>query len=556
MPNHFHDPLTTVEELIKITTSLSTERDLHRLLQMIVTSARKITHADGGRIYILDRTKRYLYVEVCQNDSINESPKHLPHIPLFEESGSRNVTNVCAYCAFTGKLVNLPDIYQYSGFDFRLTYEQDTLFRYRTNSMLVIPLRNHEGLTIGILQLINCLDPETHKVGPFPQKLEGIVTAFASQAAVAIDNVQLINQNRHLIELLNHTNRALEEENRQLRNTIEKKFRFTEIIGQSPRMQQVFLLMEKILDSDATVLLRGETGTGKELIATAIHYNSHRRKGAFVAQNCAALPEHLLESELFGYRKGAFTGATTDKKGLIEVAHGGTLFLDEIGDMPLGMQAKLLRVLQEKEVRPLGSVQSIKVNIRVIAATNADLQEKVTAGEFREDLYYRLCVFPIEIPPLRERREDILTLLNHFLRFYAEQYQKEIVGFSPKALDILLQYDYPGNIRELKNLVERAVLLCENGGSIVPEHLPGQLIPAEQERDLQPVQTEERTISLPEMVKQFEASLIEQKLREHQWNQTKTARALCVPRRTLIAKMQRYNIKKHSSLVEPFSDQL
>ena len=250
-----------------------------------------------------------------------------------------------------------------------------------------------------------------------------------------------------------------------------------------------------------------------------------------------------MESEFFGYRRGAFTGADTDKKGLIETANNGTLFLDEIGDMPLSMQSKLLRVLQEREVRPLGSVKSVKVNIRVIAATHCDLQAMVAAGDFREDLYYRLCVFPIDIPPLRERREDLVALLNHFLSIFVEQYHKEVSGFSPAALDGLLRYDYPGNIRELNNIVERAVLLCDDGGSIDCEHLPGQLVP-QSEANGQHASADQMQGSLPEMVRQFEASLIIQSLKAHDGNQTQTAHALQVPRRTLIEKMNRYAIRK------------
>jgi sigma-54-dependent transcriptional regulator len=311
--------------------------------------------------------------------------------------------------------------------------------------------------------------------------------------------------------------------------------------------------MEKILDSNATVLLRGETGTGKELVARAIHANSSRRHGEFVAQNCAALPEHLLESELFGYRRGAFTGATADKKGLIEVASGGTLFLDEIGDMPLGMQAKLLRVLQEKEVRPLGSVKSSQVDLRVVAATHCDLQDQVAAGEFRADLYYRICVFPIDIPPLRDRKEDLPALLDYFLKMSCEQYKKSVMGYAPEALDCLLGYEYPGNIRELKNLVERAVLLCDEHSSIFLEHLPAQLIDTHQIGAVEhaapdagrgsPADDEDQD-GLVVSVRHFEASRIEQTLKDHNWNQTRTAEALKLPRRTLIEKMRRYNIKR------------
>jgi sigma-54 dependent transcriptional regulator len=552
MIDQFEDPMIAATELIKITTFLSTERNLNHLLHMILTSARKIAHADAGRIYVLDHTKRYLYVEVCQNDSVPRLTKETQPIPLFIND-KRNTSNACVYTTFYGKVINLPDVYHYTGFDFSDTHKADRLLRYRTTSILAVPLRSHEDITIGILELSNCLHQGTKQVIPFPTQLQGIVAAFASQAAVAIDTVQLISRNRQLIELLKHINQALEQENRQLRHHIERHNRFAEIIGQSPRMRQVYTFMEKILDSTATVLLRGETGTGKELVARAIHANSRRRNGEFVAQNCAALPEDLLESELFGYRRGAFTGATTDKKGLIEVASGGTLFLDEIGDMPLGMQAKLLRVLQEKEVRPLGSVKSSQVDVRVIAATHRDLQEKVASGEFREDLYYRICVFPIDIPPLRERKEDLPALLDHFLEMSCEQYKKDIAGYSPEALDCLLVYDYPGNIRELKNLVERAVLLCDDGSSIFPEHLPVHLM---RQADASAIAVAARDggagsgapdddqDGLVVSVRHFEASRIEQTLKDHHWNQTKAAEALKVPRRTLIEKMRRYDIKR------------
>lgn len=533
--------LVAVEEFIKTATSLSTERDLRRLLDVIVTSARKITHAEAGSIYILDRTKRHLYVQVWQNDAIDEPMRNIPPVSL-SVNGKRNFSHVCAYCAFSGKLINIPDIYRYSGFDFRDVYKLDKRFRYHTESVLAVPLVNHEEITVGVLQLANRRDPEATEIQPFPKSLEGVVTAFASQAAVAIDNVQLITENKRLVELLDGVNRDLEQENRALRNQIDDQFRFSKIIGESLSMQRVFSLMRKVFNSDATVLLRGETGTGKELIANTIHQHSLRRQGEFVVQNCAAMPEDLLESEFFGYRRGAFTGAETDKKGLLEIADGGTLLLDEIGDMPPGMQAKLLRVLQEGEVRPLGGVQSITVDIRVIAATHRDLQEMVAAGTFREDLYYRLCVYPIEIPSLRDRKEDLPALFAHFLDGCAKQYRKNVLGFTPKALDSLLSYDYPGNIRELKNIVERAVLLCENDGSIDLEHLPEHLT---RHGDVQTQAADKVSnhTSLPDRVRHFEASLIKQKLLEHGGNQTRTARDLQVPRRTLIEKMHRYNIK-------------
>ena len=308
-------------------------------------------------------------------------------------------------------------------------------------------------------------------------------------------------------------------------------------------MRKVFALLKKVINTDATVLLRGETGTGKELIAQAVHYNSNRKKQEFVAQNCAALPETLLESELFGYVKGAFSGANADKTGLIELADGGTLFLDEIGDMPIGLQAKLLRVLQEKEVRPLGSTQTRKVNIRVVAATHCDLQEKIRAGEFREDLYYRLCVFPIELPPLHQRREDLPALLQHFISDFSERYDKDIIGISPAALDHLLHYDYPGNIRELRNVMERAVLMCESGASILPEHLAAEIVQSVAPASEELFQNLDNG-NLRDAVALFEAKLIERKLQAHDWNQTRTAVELSISRRTLIDKIQRHHIQR------------
>jgi sigma-54 dependent transcriptional regulator len=536
----------TIEELIKITTSLLTERNLNRLLNMIVTSARTLTHSEAGRVYVLDSTKRYLYPEVCQNERVSKEKIPLPNIPV--SVGERvNTANVCIYAAFSGKLLRIDDVYRYSGFDFTDIYEYDRRENYRTHSLLTVPLRNHEGITIGVLQLLNPHDAESNMTTVYPVEIESLVNAFASQAAVALNNVQLIEKNEHLIEVLDNTNRILEMENSRLLTRIQEQSRFTDIIGESPAMQKVFALMKKVVDSQATVLLLGETGTGKELFAQAVHSNSPRKKREFIAQNCAALPESLLESELFGYVKGAFSGANNDKKGLIELAHGGTLFLDEIGDMPIGLQAKLLRVLQEGEVRPLGSTKCVKVDVRIIAATHCDLQELIRSGDFRQDLYYRLCVFPIELPPLRDRKEDLPALIQHFMAKFSDQYGKEANGFSPAAVDSLLQYDYPGNIRELRNLVERAVLMCEPGASILPEHLPQEIVLAK-------ASTESVDGSfvgllegrLKDAVAKFEATFIERRLESLGWNQTRTAQALDISRRALIDKMQKHQLHRRN----------
>jgi len=326
------------------------------------------------------------------------------------------------------------------------------------------------------------------------------------------------------------------------------RYDFSAIIGECAAMQKVFSLLEKIIDSDATVLIQGETGTGKELVAQALHYNSARNKYPLVVQNCAALPEHLLESELFGYKKGAFSGAISDKKGLIEQAHHGTLFLDEIGDMPLNLQAKLLRILQDRMVRPLGGLDSREVDVRIVAATHCDLHKKIADGTFREDLFYRLSVFPIPLPPLRDRRDDLPALLQYNIDHFKEHYRKSICGIAPAVLELLMRYDYPGNIRELRNIVERCVILCEPGGHIILEHLPEQILElggrfcTTNQLESMPLSIQNGT--LKEAVEAYECTLIQSKLAACQGNQTRAAGELGIARRTLIEKINRYGISK------------
>jgi len=265
--------------------------------------------------------------------------------------------------------------------------------------------------------------------------------------------------------------KALVDDNRFLRSQLKKKYSFGNIVGSSEAMIEVYKMIEKVKDSKATVLILGETGTGKELVARAIHFNSIRSEKPFLPVNCAALAETLLESELFGYAKGAFTGATRDKQGVFEVAHGGTVFLDEIGDISLRLQQILLRVLENGEIQPVGSTQRRKVDVRVVAATNKDLEEMIKTGAFRADLYYRLNVITLDLPSLRERKEDIATLADHFLKKYAEENKRPIYRISREALNLLDRYEWPGNVRELENVIERATLL-ETSKEITPESLP------------------------------------------------------------------------------------
>ncbi len=267
--------------------------------------------------------------------------------------------------------------------------------------------------------------------------------------------------------------KKLEIENKKLQRLIDEKYSFENIIGKSKQMKSIFLLIDKIAPLDTTILITGESGTGKDLIAKAIHYRSLRREGPLVAINCASIPENLLESELFGYKRGAFTGAITNKIGLFQEANGGTLFLDEIGEMPQGLQAKLLRVLQDKKVRPLGGTQEREVNVRIIAATNHNLEKMVEEGNFREDLFYRLNVINIEIPPLRKRKEDIPLLVNHFIEKVNKKLNKNIKGVSPELLELFFLYDWPGNVRELENIVERLMIL-EETELLTTKHLPSK----------------------------------------------------------------------------------
>ncbi|MFQ6093015.1 MAG: sigma-54 interaction domain-containing protein, partial [bacterium] len=317
-----------------------------------------------------------------------------------------------------------------------------------------------------------------------------------------------------------------------LKSEFHKMYAFDDIIGRSKSMQAVFGLVSKVLDSDTSVLVEGESGTGKELIAKTIHYNGKRKGRPFVPVNCSAIPETLLESELFGHKKGSFTGAVQDKKGLFEVADSGTLFLDEIGDITLPMQAKLLRVLQEREIRRIGETSSRNVDVRIIAATNKNLVEEIKAGRFREDLYYRLNVINILMPPLRERRKDIPLLAHHFLKKHAKLAGKRIKGFSSAALDHLVGYNWPGNVRELENTIERAVVLAQ-----------GELVEADDLFSAKPPPTDvlETGISL----KECERRLIEKTLREAEGNKTRAARILGISLRTLHNKLKEWEDEDH-----------
>jgi len=328
----------------------------------------------------------------------------------------------------------------------------------------------------------------------------------------------------------------------ELQEELQEKYSYQRIIGKSKAIQDLFMLIKKIKDIDSTVLISGESGTGKELIAKTIHYSGHRQNQPFIDVNCAAIPEELLESELFGYEKGAFTGAVQDKAGKFVLANKGTLFLDEIGELSLPLQSKLLRVIQEKEVTPLGSTEKIKIDVRIIAATNRDLKKEVEAGRFREDLFYRLNVIPITIPPLRERKEDIPLLIHYFINKYSEEMGKEMNGTEPTAMKVLINYPYPGNVRELSNILERAVALSV-GVKLKVSDLPQEMIEMiNQKEDRIDSGLEKEFIQIPfgASLKEIEKKVILFTLDQLDGHRKKTAEILGISERGLREKLSKY----------------
>ena len=359
----------------------------------------------------------------------------------------------------------------------------------------------------------------------------------------ALESYSLASENASLAAALRDANDRLRQENLYLRREVQRRYAFENLIGSSPAIQRVFEVMEKVATTDATVLLSGETGTGKDLVARAIHYAGVRKSGRFVAQNCGALPDTLLESELFGHKRGAFTGAHEDKKGLFELAHNGTIFLDEIGETNPSMQVRLLRVLQDGEVRPLGASDVRKVNVRVIAATNRDLRKMVQEGAFREDLYYRLRVVEITIPPLRERREDIPVLAHHFLEDANKRMSRGIKGFTNAVMDRLVAQQWSGNVRELQNEIERIVALAGDADTItvdmLSEHVRGR--PAKDDASA----GGEEHVDLSDMnlaVDELKRKLIRQAL-EETGSKSKASEKLGIPRQSLQKMMKRLGMK-------------
>ncbi|WP_457636009.1 sigma-54-dependent transcriptional regulator [Persephonella sp.] len=402
--------------------------------------------------------------------------------------------------------------------------EAEKLISQNYYDLALLDLRLPDGSGIEILKKLKEKNPKTEAV---------IITAFASSdtavEAIKLGAYDYISKPFELNELrliIRNVKNKLELEKKLAE---QKDSKFEGLIGKSPAIQLVKETIEKVASYDINVLIIGESGTGKDLVARTIHRLSHRSNKPFVAINCASLPEELLESELFGYKKGAFTGATSDKKGLIEEANGGTLFLDEIGEMPMQLQAKLLRFIETKKIRPLGSVKEVDVDVRIISATNKNLEEEIKKGNFREDLYYRLSTITIRMPSLKERREDIPLIVESILKELKEKYGKDIQGISPEFLDYLMQYDYKGNIRELKNILEKAVILSEDKELTLPRYEPKSInsVYIDDPEESFTVKTfPEEGIDLKKVLSNIEKSLIEKALEKAEGNKTKASQIL------------------------------
>jgi len=509
--------LAALQEVSKAVTS---SLDLELAMKKVMATLHEKVGMERGTLSLLDGTKHQLMIEVAHG-----LEKH-----QIEKGRYQVGEGITGKVVEAGEPIVVPNVGKEPLFLNR-TGARD--IERRNIAFICVPIKLDEK-TIGALSVDRVFTEDI----AFEEDIR-FLAIVASMVAQAVRIQQMVRKEKE----------TLTTENLRLKSELKKKFRPSNIIGESKRMADVYASIELVSQSRATVLLRGESGTGKELVAHAIHYSSDRVEGPFVKISCAALPETLLESELFGYEKGAFTGATGSKKGRFEMANCGTLFLDEIGDISASTQVKLLRVLQEREFERLGGTQTIRVDIRLIAATNKNLEKEVQAGDFRQDLYYRLNVIPIFLPSLRERREDVPVLVDHFMRKANQENGKGVRYVSDEAMSYLIHYAWPGNVRELENAVERAVVLCK-GDTLTPDlfPIPGTkshpvlmgMQPPEPFKDIETLQKES---SMTDAVGDLEKKMIADALTQTNGNQRQAARMLGVTERILGYKIKSYGLK-------------
>ena len=490
-------PPRTVSALVEATAAINASLDLNEVLQAIARMSAAVLRSEASSLLMLDRRRNKLVFKAAVGD---RGPA------LIGEEFDADL-GIAGRVAKSGEPIIVADVAESNDF-FRGI---DAKSSFQTRGLIAAPLI-WKNEVIGVVEVLNKIGG-----GAYDQDDLVLLQIFANLAAAGAHNA---TQHDTVVR-----------ENRGLRETLRVQ---TAIIGSSPALRQVTDMVNRVAGSNATVLLLGETGTGKEVTARQIHSASPRSEKAFIAINCAALPETLLESELFGHEKGAFTGAHAEKMGRFEMADGGTLFLDEIGDISQSTQVKLLRVLQEKEFVRVGGTRTIATDVRIIAATNRDLQQAMEESHFREDLYYRLNVFPIRLPPLRSRREDIPTLVDHFVTVSATQlgYPRPVV--SDEAMAMLTGYQWPGNIRELQNIVERAVLLAD-GGVMASSHLPREVVGDDAAQE---------SVKSESSLWGYEKAMIIKALRDNGWNQSKAARTLGISRDNLRYRVKKYEIRK------------
>jgi len=491
---NYKEKIEKLYKILGVAKRLGYENEIEKFLEIAIYETSEVLDAERSTLFLVDFERDEIWSKIAQDAEISEI-----RLPRGE--------GIVGWVIEKGKLVNVEDAYK----DKRFNQQIDRLTGYRTRSILCAPIFSREGKIIGAVEALN------KKSGTFSKEDEEYITILSSQIAVALENLRLKEQ--------------LMRENIILRRELQEKMEDV-FVGEAPQIRNLLNTVKKIANSSASVLIRGESGVGKELIAKKIHELSVRQNRAFVKVSCAAIPDTLLESELFGYEKGAFTGAYSTKKGLLELADGGTVFLDEIGDISPAIQAKLLRVLQEKEFLRLGGTKPIKVDIRVISATNKDLEEAIRERKFREDLFYRLNVITLYIPPLRERKSDIPLLVHHFIKKYNKLMNRKFEDIEEDALKMLMEYDWPGNVRELENVVERAIVLGEEP-TITREYI---LLSSERKNEQPP------RASLKDSIHSIEKKAIEEALQKARFNISKAAQSLGMKRTTFYYKMKRYGI--------------